>query len=54
VQDLPVTVGENLGSVLFGRLPSVGAVFLTHNIRILDREFDNYVCTHMDTPRLLV
>ncbi len=41
VQDLPVSVGENLASVLFGRLPSVGAVFLTIKIRVLDREFDN-------------
>jgi hypothetical protein len=54
MQDLPVTVGENLASVLFGRLSSVAAVFLTINIRVLDREFDNYVCAHVDTPQLLV
>ena len=54
MQDFPVTVGECLASVLFGRPPSVGAVFLTVDIRVLDREFDNYVCAHVDTPQLLV
>ena len=29
-------------------------VFLTINIRVLDGEFDNYVCAHVDTPQLLV
>src|SRR5579859_1538124 len=54
MQDLPLTCGENLASVLFGCPPSDGAVFLTINIGVLDREFDNYVCAHVDTPQLLV
>jgi hypothetical protein len=36
-------LGDNLAFVLFGRARSVGAVFLTHNIRVLDCEFDNDV-----------
>ena len=54
MQDFPVAVGESLASVLFGRLRRVGAVFLTHNIRVLDCEFDNDVCAHVDTPQLSV
>src|SRR5581483_8882642 len=54
MQDLPLTGGENLASVLFGGPPSDGAVFLTINIRVLDREFDNYVRAHRNPPQLLV
>ena len=28
--------------------------YLTHNIRVLNCEFDNDVCAHADTPQLLV
>ena len=54
MQDFPVTGGDYLTSMLFGCLPSNGGVFLTVHFRVLDREFDNYVCAHVDTPQLLV
>ena len=54
VQDFPVDVGgENLASVLFDGLRGVGAVFLTHNSRVLDREFDNDVCAHVNNLQFL-
>ena len=37
-------------SMLFGCLPSDGGVFLTVHFRVLDRELDNYVCTHGTIP----
>src|SRR5579862_7488325 len=40
--------------MLFGRLPSDDAVLVTVNIWIFDCEFDNYVCAHVETPRLFV
>ncbi len=54
IKDLPVTVGENLGSLLFCGLSSVTGIFLTIDIWVLNCEFDNYVCTHVGTPGLSV
>ena len=52
IEDLPVAIGENLGSLLFSGLSSVAGVLLTVNIWVLNCEFDNYICTHVDTSQL--